>query len=116
MSAPGRFRRLAGPRVSRVLDAVLVLAAVGLHLLGCSWLNILPPFGALETGLLVLPLLAQAAALGLVIVRNDRTGISLACLFQWLVVLYLLPSGLQAFEFAPAAIVLSLALLRPREA
>lgn len=106
--------RLADPKLSRPLDVLLVLLAAGLQLLGAHWLKILPPFGALETGLLVLPLFAMAAALGLVLVRRDRTGISLACLLQWLVVLYLLPSGVQAFSLVPAALALSLALARPQ--
>ncbi len=106
---------LLDPRLSRALDALLVLVAIGLHLGAAFHAKIVPPYGNLETGLLVLPLVVQVVALGLVLALGDRTGIAVACLLQWLIVLYLLPSGLFAFNFAPCALALTLAVVRPRE-
>lgn len=99
--------------LGRPLDVLLIAAAFSLHLLACAGNGILRPVGAFETGLLVLPLVAQALAAGLLLVRRDMRGLQGACLFQWLVVLYLLPAHFLGLAFAPSALALSLALARP---
>ncbi len=107
---PDRRAWLLGP----ALDTVLVAAAAGLHLLACARKDVLPPVGGFETGLVVLPLLAQIGALALLLARGDRRGLGVACVFQWLLVLYLLPVGFLGLVFAPPALALTYAAVRPR--
>ena len=100
-------------RVDDLLDALLVLAAAGLHLFAAARLDALPPSGVFESLLVGLPLVAHAAAVVLLVLR-DRRGLQGACLLEWLVVLYTLPASFLGLAFVPAALVLSLALARPR--
>lgn len=99
--------------VSTALEAVLVLVAAGLHLAAAEYNDVLPPYGALETGVVALPLLGHAVALVLLLVRRDRRGLQGACLLQGLLVLYLLPAGSEGVSFLPAALALVLAVWRP---
>jgi hypothetical protein len=101
-------------RLDDLLDAAIVLGAAGLHVLAVRRLDALPPSGAFETVLLVLPLVAQLLAVVLLVGRRDRRGLQGACLLQWLLVLYTLPASFLGVSFVPAAAVLTLALYRPR--
>ena len=110
----GRLAILRRPGLSRPIDVLLVALSVLAHLLVSIRIAIVPPVGNLETGVLVLPLIADAVAIALLLLRDDRTGLSVACLLQWLLVLYLIPAGFLGLVYVPAALLLSLAAFRPR--
>lgn len=97
-----------------VLDAALAVVAVGLHLGAAAYLDRLPPRGAFELVLVGLPVLAGVAAVLALVVRSDRRVLQGVCVLQWLLVLFTLPAFGLGLAFAPSAVVLTVAALRPR--
>lgn len=101
-------------RLDDLLDAAIVLAALGLHVGAALLADAFPPSGTFEVVIIALPMVVQVVALVLLLVRRDRRGLAVACLLEWLLVLYVLPAGWLGLSFIPAAAVLTLALYRPR--
>lgn len=97
-----------------VLDALLALLALGLHLAAAGYQERLPPDSVLDVLLVVVPALAIAAAVVLLVVRRDRRGLQVACTLEWLLVLFMLPAFFMGLAYVPAAAALTAALVRPR--
>jgi hypothetical protein len=101
------------PSRSALIDAGLVLVALGLHLGGAFLLDLFPADRPFEYVVVGVPAIVLVAALVLLYARSDRRGLQAACLVQWLLVLYTLPAKFAGLAFVPSAVILSLALLRP---
>lgn len=102
------------PAADDLLDAALALLAVGVHLGMAATVDRFPPeldFSAVFVALP--PLLCVVAALALLVARDSRP-LQVACLYTWLMVLYTLPAELLGLRWVPSALVLTLALARPR--
>ena len=96
------------------LDAVLAVVAVGLHLAAASSLDRLPPGFGLDLLLVDAPVLIGALAAIALLARSDRRLLQVACTLQWLLVLFTLPAFGRGLALVPAAVVLSVAVFRPR--
>lgn len=101
------------PSRSALIDAGLVLVALGLHLGGAFLLDLFPADRPFEHVVVGVPAIVLVAALVLLYARSDRRGLQAACLVQWLLVLYTLPAKFAGLAFVPSAVILSLALFRP---
>ncbi|MBC7374812.1 MAG: hypothetical protein H7323_12565 [Frankiales bacterium] len=96
------------------LDAGLAAVAVGLHLAAASALDRLPPGFGLDLLLVDAPVLAGVVAVAAIVLRSDRRPLQVACTLEWLLVLFTLPAFGRGLALVPAAIVLSVAVFRPR--
>lgn len=102
---------MSRPR-SHLIDAALILVAIGLHLGAAYLLELFPPNRVFEYFIVGLPLLVLVGAVVALLARGDRRGLPIACLTQWLLVIYALPAKFVGLAFVPSAVVLSIALLR----
>lgn len=98
----------------RLLDVLLVLAAAAVHVWAAVRADALPPGGVFEALVAFGPLAAYAVAVVLLLVRGQRAGLQAACVLAWLLALFALPSGSNGLRFVLAAVVLSVAVGRPR--
>ena len=102
------------PRRDDLIDAGLATLAAGVHLAMAARVDRLPP--ELDVSVLFVPLpvaLCLVAAAALLLARDARP-LQLACLYTWLMVLFTLPAELLGLNWVPSALVLTLAVLRPR--
>lgn len=95
------------------LDAVLAVVATGLHVAAAAAADYLPPDDVFDAVLGGLPVVAGVAAVVLLL-RSDRRGLQVACTLAWLLVLFTLPAFSICVTLVPAAVVLSIAVFRPR--
>lgn len=102
------------PRRDDLIDAVLVLAALAAFLVASRQLEVLPPGSAFEWLLVAGVTLAHLVSLGLRVARRDRRPLGATCVLVWLLVLFALPAYFIGLYFAPCALLLTLALYRPR--
>ena len=103
-------------RRADLLDAVLAVAALAAVLLAARQLDVLPPEDLFEGSLVGIGTLAHVVAVALLLVRGDRRALGVTCLAVWLLVLVALPAYLIGLYFTPGALLLTLALYRPRRA
>ena len=96
------------------IDAVLTAVAVGLHLAAARSLDRLPPGFGLDLLLVDAPVLAGVVAAVAVLARSERRPLQVACTLEWLLVLFTLPAFGRGLALVPAAVVLSVAVFRPR--
>ena len=102
------------PRRDDLLDAALALVAVGVHLAMAASVDRLPPELDVSVLFVVLPPVLALVAAGAVLVARDLRPLQLACLYTWLMVLYTLPAQWLGLRWVPTALVLTVALVRPR--
>ena len=102
------------PRKDDLLDAALALAAAGVHLAMAATVDRLPPEMDISVLFVVLPALLAVVAAVAVLVARDLRPLQVACLWTWLMVLYTLPAELLGLRWIPSALLLTLALVRPR--
>ncbi len=99
-------------RRDALLTALLIVAALGLHLAAGYRLDYVPPDRLFEVVVMGLPALADAVAVVALAVRGQRRPLQAACLLQWLLVLYTLPASFAGIAFVPSAVALSVAVSR----
>ena len=97
-----------------VLDTSLVVLAVALHLAAAARLDRLPPGFGIDLLLVDAPVLLGVLAVVALLARSDRRPLQVACTLEWLLVLLTLPAFGRGLALVPAAIVLSVAVFRPR--
>ena len=101
------------PLADRLLDVLLVGAAAAVHVWAARRADALPPDGVFEAVVLGAPLLADLAAAALLL-RATAAVCRSPARSAWLLVLFALPSGQNGLRFVPVAVLLSVALVRPR--
>lgn len=99
-------------RRDALLTALLIVAAVGLHVAAGYRLDYVPPDRLFEFVVVGLPVLGGVVAVVALAVRAERRPLQAACLLQWLLVLYTLPASFAGIAFVPSAVALSVAVSR----
>lgn len=102
------------PSRDDLLDAGLASLAAGVHLAMTAVVDRFPPQLDFSLVFVVLPALAAAAAAVALLTTGDRRPLLGASLYAWLVVLFTLPAGGLGFAWLPTALVLLVAVARPR--
>lgn len=102
------------PRRNDLLDAGLALLAAGVHLAMAATVGRFPPELELSALFVAMPPALSVVAALVVLLLRDLRPLQLACLWTWLMVLYTLPAQLLGLAWIPSALLLTLALLRPR--
>ena len=101
-------------RRADVVDVALLAGSLGAFLVAAAVLDILAPTGIFEWLLVGVVSLAHVGAAALLLAPGDRRAVSALCLAMWLLVLFALPAYFIGLYFAPSALLLTLALYRPR--
>lgn len=105
---------MRSPTRDDLLDAVLAALAAGVHLAMAAVVDRFPPSFDFSAVFVVLPVLLSVAAAVALPVTGDRRPLQAACLYTWLMVLFTLPAQGLGAAWAPSALVLAVALARPR--
>lgn len=102
------------PTRDDLLDAGIALVAAAVHVGMSAWADRFPPELDSSVLFLVLPPVLAVVAAGAALVARDLRPMQLACLYTWLMVLYTLPAELLGLAWIPSALLLTVALVRPR--
>ena len=104
---------MRGPDRDDLLDAGLALLAAGVHVAMAAVVDRFPPSWDFSVVFVVLPVLLSAVAAG-ALVLGERRPLGAACVYGWLVVLFTLPAQGLGLAWLPSALVLTVAVARPR--
>lgn len=102
------------PSRDDLLDAALALLAAGVHLGMAAVVDRFPPVFDFSVVFVVVPVVLSVVAAVALVVPGDRRPLQAACLYGWLIVLFTLPAQGLGFAWVPSALVLTVALVRPR--
>ena len=102
------------PTGDDLLDAGLGTLAAGVHLAMASVADRFPPEADFSLVFVVLPAVAAGVAALVQLVTGDRRWLQGACLYAWLIVIFTLPAQGLGLAWVPSALVLTLAIARPR--
>ena len=105
---------MRGPDRDDLLDAGLALLAAGVHLGMAAVVDRYPPAFDFSVVFVVLPVVLSIVAAVALLVPGDRRPLQAACVYGWLVVLFTLPAQGLGFAWLPSALVLTVAVARPR--
>ena len=96
------------------IDAALASLAAGVQLAMAALKDRFPPELDLSLLFVGLPALLAAVAAVVLLVHGDRRPLLVACVSTWLAALFTLPAYGLGLAWVPAALVLTVALARPR--
>lgn len=97
-----------------LIDALLASLAAGVQLAVAAAVGRFPPEADLSLLFVAGPALLAALAAVALLFLGDRRPLQVACVYTWLMVLFTLPAYFLGLAWAPAALVLTAAALRPR--
>ena len=97
-----------------LLDAGLASLAAGTHVAMAFAVDRFPPGADLSLLFVGLPPLLSAVAAVALLVRGERRPLLAAAVLGWLVVLFTLPAQFLGLAWLPSAVLLTIALQRPR--
>jgi hypothetical protein len=102
------------PSRDDLLDAGMASLAAGVHLAMAAVVDRFPPEVDFSVVFVVLPVVAAVVAALALLVRGERRPLLVAGVYAWLVVLFTLPAQGLGVAWVPSALVLMVALARPR--
>ncbi len=105
---------MRSPSRDSLLDAALAALAAGVHLAMAAVVDRFPPSFDFSVVFVVLPVLLSAVAAVALLVTGDRRPLGAACLYGGLMVLFTLPAHGLGAAWLPSALVLAVAVARPR--
>ena len=102
------------PTRDDLLDAALAALAAGVHLAMAAVVDRFPPTLDFSVVFVVLPVVLSVVAAVALVLPGDRRPLQAACLYGWLMVLFTLPAQGLGLAWLPSALLLTVALSRPR--
>jgi hypothetical protein len=102
------------PARDDLLGAGLAVLAAGVHLAMAATADRFPPELDLSVLFVALPPALMVLAAAALLLAREARPLQVACLYTWLMVLYTLPAQLLGLRWVPSALLLTLALTRPR--
>ena len=105
---------MRSPSRDDLLDAALAVLAAGVHLGMAAVVDRFPPVLDFSVVFVVLPVVLSVVAAVALVVPGDRRPLGAACLYGWLMVLFTLPAQGLGLAWLPSALVLTVAVARPR--
>ena len=102
------------PTRDDLLDAALAALAAGVHVAMAAVVDRFPPELDFSVVFVVLPVVLAVVAAVALLVPGDRRPRQAACLYTWLMVLFTLPAQGLGLAWLPSALVLTVAVARPR--
>ena len=97
-----------------VVDATLAVLAAAVHVALASVADRLPPDGAVSLLFVVFPPAAAATAAIVLLLTGDRRLLQGACVYTWTMAVFTLPAYFLGLAWVPSAVILTVAVLRPR--
>jgi hypothetical protein len=97
-----------------LLDAGLASLAAGVHLAMAGLVGRFPPPPDVSLLFVALPAVAAAAAALALLVAAERRVLQVACVYTWLMAAFTLPAYGLGLAWVPSAVVLTVAVVRPR--